>query len=314
MGMAIPSLIPNNRATRIRFSRPWQSVVTGLLNYAMVAILAITLAQWTWVLFGPAPLTAPAPAVMPSQSLAATITASRWFNNDSPAPSPQENATQGIKLVGVLGSTKSRPGFAILQLSSGKQLVALLNQEAAPGVKVTAIGKNEVAISQNGVISQLKLAETAKPLEVVYSRGPVAPSYKKSGSHNDSTSPAVSIAAVRQAVSQHNASVNAHIQQTTESVMNDTSGHANTVTPSAAQEEPEKAQLINPVKAAQEQQASAAIEHPANANTESNQSSQAKPSEPEANSNEKVAPKNRLLELLGNFKSWISGDRDTPAQ
>lgn len=158
MVMAIPSLVT--------FSRPWQTMMIGFINYLMVAVFAIELANWGWIFMGPQPLASTNSTPVVIQSLLPTITAAHWFNNDiSPTKAPVE--TNGnMKLVGVFGSTNNRPGFAIFQMSTGKQLYVMLNQEVSAGTKLVGISSHEVTLSQNGISSKLILDEKAKPLEV----------------------------------------------------------------------------------------------------------------------------------------------------
>lgn len=158
MVMAIPSLVT--------FSRPWQAMTIGFINYLMVVVFAIELANWGWIFIGPQPLASTSSTPVVVQSLLPTITAAHWFNNDSaPTKAPVE-ANGNMKLVGVFGSTNSRPGFAIFQMNTGKQVYVMLNQEVSAGTKLVGISSHEVTLSQNGISSKLTLDEKAKPLEV----------------------------------------------------------------------------------------------------------------------------------------------------
>jgi len=161
MVMAIPKLI--------RISHPWQSLLLALLNYAMVAALAVTLAYWLWQLASPAPLAAVPVTESSPQNLTATINAAHWFGSNT----GQEASTISsgdMKLVGIFGSVNSasgkHPGFAIFQMSNGKQLHAMLNKEFTPGLKLTGISQDAVTVLQNGIPQTIVLDEKSGPVEI----------------------------------------------------------------------------------------------------------------------------------------------------
>jgi len=160
MVMAVPRLI--------RFSTPWQSLLLALLNYAMVILLAITLAYWSWQFLQPDPVSAPPVASTPSQSFSNAINAAEWFGNSSSDGSA--TASLDLKLVGIFGALNSastkHPGFAIFQMNNGKQVHAMLNQEFTPGLKLTNIGRDNVTILQNGIPQNILLDEKSRPLEI----------------------------------------------------------------------------------------------------------------------------------------------------
>jgi len=164
MVMAVPKLI--------RFSTPWQSLLLALLNYAMLVLLAITLAYWSWQLFQPSPVSAPPVASTPNQPLSSTINAAGWFSDSN--SDGVSTASLDLKLVGIFGALNhtannasgKHPGFAIFQMSNGKQLHAMLNQEFTPGLKLTDIGRDSVTILQNGVPQNILLDEKSRPLEI----------------------------------------------------------------------------------------------------------------------------------------------------
>ncbi|MGZ8251918.1 MAG: hypothetical protein ACXW1P_05935 [Methylophilaceae bacterium] len=159
--MAIPKLI--------RVSHPWQSLLLALLNYAMVAVLAITLAYWSWQLASPAPLAAVPVVETSPQNLAATINAAPWFSNNN-GQETSATSSGDMKLVGIFGSVNNasgkHPGFAIFQMSNGKQLHAMLNKEFTPGLKLTDISHDTVTVLQNGIPQTIALDEKSRPVEI----------------------------------------------------------------------------------------------------------------------------------------------------
>lgn len=141
---------------QIRLSNPSQTFLIVMLNYAMVIVLASTMAYWFWVFFKPSPM-ADLPASSPAiQSIVPTIQAGHWFSS-SPQPSKVIAPTLNLKLVGVFSSTPKRPGFAIFKSDDGKQKYVVVNQELAAGTTLVAVHAHSVTIMQNGQASELKL-------------------------------------------------------------------------------------------------------------------------------------------------------------
>ncbi|HSH73263.1 MAG TPA: type II secretion system protein N [Methylophilaceae bacterium] len=170
--MAVPKLI--------RFSSPWKSLLLALLNYAMVVALAITLAYWAWQLLQPAPLPAVPVIAAPNQNLSATINARHWFGEGNGGTDASSTSSFDMKLVGIFGSLNNasgkHPGFAIFQMSNGKQLHAMLNQDFSAGLKLTNISRDSVTVLQNGVAQNITLDEKSRPLEIARIKSNTAPS------------------------------------------------------------------------------------------------------------------------------------------
>lgn len=134
---------------RISFAGGWPGCIAALVNYAMVAVLALVLAHWAWVLFAPiAPATPPvAPQPVPTQ--VAAIAQGHWFGAGSPGMAPK-SLPFSMKLVGVLGPAGNRPGFAIFRQGDGKQMHALLHQEIEPGIRIQSISAEAVILVRDG--------------------------------------------------------------------------------------------------------------------------------------------------------------------
>lgn len=154
---------------RIYISKPWKNTTINLINFAMMILLALTLAYWFWVFFKPLPIPKVVPLEVPAQTILPSILACHWFNQAQRAPVVADNTN--LKLLGVLSTTHKNPGFAIFRLADGKQTHVLLNHEVLPGTQLVAITKNSVTISQNGVESKVILEDnknlTSKSLESV---------------------------------------------------------------------------------------------------------------------------------------------------
>ena len=155
--------------TPLHVSSRGYSLLAGMLNYGMLAVLALILAYWIWQLAAPAALPAVAANPLINREAVATITARHWFGGDNTGiPGvPPENALN-IKLVGIFGAAKSKKqaGFAIFQLKDGKQVYAMLNQEITPGLKLTGITANAVTVEQDGLQVKIVLEEKAVALEI----------------------------------------------------------------------------------------------------------------------------------------------------
>ena len=152
----------------ISISKPWQNVTIGLINYSMVIVLALTLAYWFWIFFKPLPIPKVVTLEAPEQTILPSILAAHWFDQAKKPAIIADNTN--LKLLGVLSTTHTNPGFAIFKLADGKQTHALLNHEVLPGTQLVAITKNSVTVSQNGIESKIMLEDNKnidpKPLEV----------------------------------------------------------------------------------------------------------------------------------------------------
>ena len=128
--------------TPLHVSSRGHRLLAGVLNYGMLAVLALTLAYWIWQLAAPAALPAVATKPLINREAVATITARHWFggnNTGLPGASP-ENALN-IKLVGIFGAAKSKKqaGFAIFQLKDGKQVYASPRAVAAYMTQINTV-------------------------------------------------------------------------------------------------------------------------------------------------------------------------------
>lgn len=139
----------------LQLSKPWQNALIHLFNYGMVAVLAISLAYWTWIFFKPDTTPLNAPEAVATQTLLPTILASHWFGNSEAKVTTYQRSD--VRLVGVLSPSQHQAGFAIFKLSNGQQQHAVLQQDIMPGVKLVGIAQNSVTISENGIISEIAL-------------------------------------------------------------------------------------------------------------------------------------------------------------
>jgi len=153
----------------VRVSSVGYSLLARTLNYGMLAVLALTLAYWTWQLVAPPALPAVATSPTVNREAVAIIAARHWFKseNTGQAGGPTENVLN-LKLVGIFGSAKNRKqaGFAIFQLTDGRQVYAMLNQEITPGLKLTGIAANAVTVEQEGLQVKIVLEEKAAVLDI----------------------------------------------------------------------------------------------------------------------------------------------------
>ena len=143
---------------RIQLARPWQNWLVTLFNYGMVILFALTLAYWIWVFFKPSDVPVTPPAPLSTQTLLPKILANHWFGENAKNESNiVTDLSSKLKLIGVMSTSKSQPGFAVFKLLDGTQQYALINQELIPGVKLESINADSVTVSQQGVVSKIEL-------------------------------------------------------------------------------------------------------------------------------------------------------------
>ena len=128
-------------------------LVIGIKSLLLIWGLML-LASWTWKVILPG-TSATLPQIEDAKSdIIESILASHWFGNNG---SSARYAPINFKLVGVLTPTASKPGFAILKMADGKQRIALLKEEVAPGTKLEILGANYIEVGQAGNLTRIML-------------------------------------------------------------------------------------------------------------------------------------------------------------
>jgi type II secretory pathway component PulC len=144
--------------TNIKLLRPWQKALVTLINYSMVALLAMTLAYWFWVFYKPSPAPSSPAMLENTQDMLPKILAGHWFSeNNQVSASESKDLSRALKLIGVMSTSVKQPGFAVFKLEDGKHQHALLHNEIMPGVMLESIDADSVMVSQQGMLTKIEL-------------------------------------------------------------------------------------------------------------------------------------------------------------
>ena len=118
-------------------------------------ILAVLLANWTWILFAPQ---ATFTSAFPDR--AAEIEAGQLFG----VGTTNEVATPGValpnvQLLGVFASSANKTGFAVLKLDSNRQLGVAEGEEVAPGTILMAVNADHILLERAGIQQRVNLED-----------------------------------------------------------------------------------------------------------------------------------------------------------
>lgn len=128
------------------------------LELALVALLAVMLAYWTWALAAPSRSAAPwrdsveaAPALdVPAGLFAGTHRAA-----------PRRDSAGGVRLLGVVSPQSGHGGRAVLRLEPGGARAARAGETVAPGIVLKEVHSDHVVVERNGALERLKIERRA---------------------------------------------------------------------------------------------------------------------------------------------------------
>lgn len=129
-----------------------------LLDLALIAAIAATLAHWTWVALTPRASAAPAVTKRTDMPAAATV---------KPHLFGQGAAADGafgskLRLVGVLSPGAQGGGRAIFALENGKSTTVATGGTITSGVVLREVHPDHVLVSHNGAIERFRLDRRAR--------------------------------------------------------------------------------------------------------------------------------------------------------
>jgi len=129
----------------------------AVLEIALVAALAITLAHWTWAAFTPRaaaatkvqePFDAPARPAVAQQHL---------FGVAQGAAQPAADAGAGITLVGVFSDRRPDAGRAILAMQGGRPAMVAAGESIAEGLVLREVYPDHVILLRGGMPHRVDL-------------------------------------------------------------------------------------------------------------------------------------------------------------
>ena len=131
-----------------------------LLELALVAALAVSLAHWTWVVLAPRAIAAPS-SLAQSEEFRPGALAKRHLlgasvdgasGGDGRAVSPAR-----LKLLGVFSSGNSGAGRAILAPEGGRPVTARTGEAVVPGIVLQEVRPDHVLLLRDGIVERVNL-------------------------------------------------------------------------------------------------------------------------------------------------------------
>jgi general secretion pathway protein C len=134
-----------------------------LLEFALLALLAAALAQWTWIALTPRSV---ADATLPGarESGQASVSVKRHlFGFNTPGESPQPGAPRAtsLKLLGVISPGMAGTGRAIFSADRGGRRVASAGEELSAGVVLKEVHADHVVVIRDGAVERVVLDRRA---------------------------------------------------------------------------------------------------------------------------------------------------------
>ena len=133
-----------------------QTAVVSLLIFAVLALLGLVLAYWTWAWLAPRPEPR---APMAVQTVGGVQTALGLFGS---APRDRNVAAPtgiAIRLLGIVAATRGHRGYAAVQLEAKEILAVREGEDVAPGIRLAQVATHYVILERGAVRETLALPE-----------------------------------------------------------------------------------------------------------------------------------------------------------
>jgi general secretion pathway protein C len=134
-----------------------------LLEFALLAVLAVALAQWTWVALTPR---AVAESALPGASESGKADASvkrHLFGAGTPGLLQQQGAApaSSVRLLGVVSPGTAGKGRAIFASESGGRRVVNAGEALSTGVVLKEVHPDHVVVTRDGAVERIVLDRRA---------------------------------------------------------------------------------------------------------------------------------------------------------
>ena len=133
-----------------------------LLELALVAALAISLAYWTWVAISPPSVAAPASAGALADDRSESPANRNLFGVASagPAAAPR-SASAGLTVLGVFSGSRSGEGRAIIARQGARPVTVATGESIADGLSLKEVHPDYVIVLRDGIPERLDLERRA---------------------------------------------------------------------------------------------------------------------------------------------------------
>ncbi|HSG76695.1 MAG TPA: type II secretion system protein N [Burkholderiales bacterium] len=152
------------------------------LELAIVVALALSLAVWTWQLFAPRTLAAPAPSSLGAGPVGAAPLAARSLlgaSGASASATVRAGSGGALTLVGVFAAPAPGTGRALIARGGDRPQLVAAGEEIAPGVALNEVHADHVTVLRGGALERIELerrgAGGSQPLTPVQPQAPVRP-------------------------------------------------------------------------------------------------------------------------------------------
>ena len=139
-----------------------------LLEFALVAALAVTLAHWTWVALTPRTSAAPAALAEMGNLRPGAIVERHLFGASREGAASGEGvagATLRLKVLGVFARGEPGAGRAIVALDNGRPATVTAGDGIAAGIVLQEVHPDHVLVLRGGVVERINLERRAAALE-----------------------------------------------------------------------------------------------------------------------------------------------------
>jgi general secretion pathway protein C len=129
------------------------TAVVGLATLAAITALGVAGAYWTWAWFAPRP----EPVTEAPIAAARLDAAYRLFGNVRANRTVAAPSSVTFKLLGLAAASGEEPGYAVLQMSSGRAIAVRRGDDIEPGIRLVEVNADHVVLDRNGMRETLAL-------------------------------------------------------------------------------------------------------------------------------------------------------------
>ena len=119
-----------------------------LCHFVAVAVLAVVLAYWTWLLIAPAPVARAAPVATTEGRLDGAF---RLFGDVQATGTGAVQVASSVRLLGVVAASAGHPAYAVVRMESNEVLAVRIGKELAPGLRLAEVHADHIVLERGGV-------------------------------------------------------------------------------------------------------------------------------------------------------------------
>lgn len=122
------------------------TAVVGLATLTAITAFGVAAAYWTWTWFAPRP----GPVTDAPIAAARLDAAYRLFGNLRTNRTVAAPSSVAFKLLGLAAASGDEPGYAVLQMSSGRALAVRQGDDIEPGARLVEVNADHVVLDRGG--------------------------------------------------------------------------------------------------------------------------------------------------------------------